>query len=167
MAAESLSLPFSVLLRDFSDLRTFSLKFLVTMEADEAFRVPEGFRNSLHWQLGHLLYTQAITLFEWCGQPSPFPRGFQEYFGLGTSPKDYDSLVPDWDELLSLARKHVRTLPEQVSGRLHQPLLRPRKLMNISMATAGDTLPFLLAHEGEHLAHIKRLRKALRPGPAG
>ena len=164
MIAESQSLPLSTLLRDFSDLRAFSLKFLVTMEPDEAFQVPEGFKNSLHWQLGHLLYTQGVTLFEWCGLPSPFHRGFQQYFGLGTSPGDYDSLVPDWDELLALARRHVRALPEQVSGRLHQPLINPRKLMNISMATAADTLPFLLAHEGEHLAHIKRLRKALRPG---
>lgn len=163
MAADSLSLPFSTLLRDFSDLRSFALKFLVTMEADEAFRVPEGFKNSLHWQLGHLLYTQGITLFEWCGLPSPFGPGFAPYFGLGSSPRDYDSLVPDWDELLALARRHVRSLPEQVAGRLQQPLIAPRKLMNLSMATAGDTLPFLLAHEGEHLAHIKRLRKALRP----
>ena len=163
MSAESLSLPFSTLLRDFTDLRAFALKFLVTMEADEAAQVPEGFKNSLHWQLGHLLYTQGITLFEWCGEPSPCPRGFEQYFGLGSSPKDYDSLVPDWDELLALARRQLRALPDQVSGRLHQPLVVPRKLMNISMATAGDTLPFLLAHEGEHLAHIKRLRKALRP----
>jgi hypothetical protein len=42
-------------------------------------------------------------------------------------------------------------------------LVKPYKLMNISMATAGETLPFLLAHEGEHIAHIKRLRKAVRP----
>ncbi|MDB5103497.1 MAG: hypothetical protein JWP91_1186, partial [Fibrobacteres bacterium] len=95
--------------------------------------------------------------------PSPCPGGFQGYFGLGTSPSEYDSLIPDWDELLTLAGRQARALPDQVAGRLHQPLVKPRKLMNISMATAGDTLPFLLAHEGEHLAHIKRLRKALRP----
>ena len=163
MTADSLSLPFSTLLRDFSDLRAFALKFMRTMESEEAVQVPEGFKNSLHWQLGHLLFTQGVTLFEWCGLPSPCPRGFGQYFGLGSSPKDYDPLVPDWEELLALARMHVRTFPEQVSGRLQQPLLLPRRLMNIPMATAGDTLPFLLAHEGEHLAHIKRLRKALRP----
>jgi hypothetical protein len=163
MITDSVSLPFSTLVRDFTDLRSFVLKFLVTMESDEALLVPEGFKNSLHWQLGHLLYTQGTTLFEWCGLPSPFHRGFQQYFGLGSSPKDYDSLVPDWDILLALARRHVRDLPDQIAGRLDQPLITPRKLMNISMVTAGDTLPFLLAHEGEHLAHIKRLRKALRP----
>lgn len=157
------SFSYATLLRDFSDLRAFLLKFLMAMETEEANRVPEGFRNNLHWQLGHLLYTQGTTLFEWAGLPAPLPRGFKEYFGLGTGPGDRDALAPDWDELLSLARKHLRILPDQVAGRLDQPLVRPMRLMNISMATVGETLPFLLAHEGEHLAHIKRLRKALRP----
>ncbi|MDB5105656.1 MAG: hypothetical protein JWP91_3345, partial [Fibrobacteres bacterium] len=71
MATNPDSLPFQTLLRDFADLRAFSLKFLVNMKADEALIVPEGFKNSLHWQLGHLLYTQGTTLFEWCGLPSP------------------------------------------------------------------------------------------------
>jgi hypothetical protein len=35
--------------------------------------------------------------------------------------------------------------------------------MNVAMATAGETLPFLIAHEGEHIGHLKRLRKAVRP----
>jgi hypothetical protein len=156
------SLPFAKLLRDFADLRAFSLKFLVNLEAEEALRVPEGFRNSLHWQLGHLLYTQDTTLQSWCGLPSALPRDFPAYFGLGTSPENYDPLIPDWEELLSRAEKQQRALPE-VAGRLDQALVKPRKLMNLSMGTAGETLPFLIAHEGEHLAHIKRLRKAVRP----
>ncbi|MEO6096599.1 MAG: DinB family protein [Fibrobacteria bacterium] len=160
------TLPFATLLRDFTNLRAFNLKFLANIGEDEALlvpRFPETFRNSLHWQLGHLLFTQGITLYEWCGVASPIPKGFQAYFGLGTSPEDYDPLVPDWDELLSLAAVQVRALPQDVAGRLQAPLRKPYKLMNITMTTAGETLPFLLAHEGEHLAHIKRLRKAVRP----
>ena len=161
------TLPFATLLRDFTDLRAFNLKFLANLNEDEALQVPAPFRNSLHWQLGHLLFTQGITLYDWCGVASPIPKGFQDYFGLGTSPEDYDSLVPDWDELLALAALQVRALPRDVAGRLQEPLRhplrKPYKLMNITMTTAGETLPFLLAHEGEHLAHIKRLRKAVRP----
>ncbi len=161
MAADAL--PFATLLKDFSDLRAFSLRFLQGMEEEEAMALPEGFRNNLHWQLGHLLFTQGTTLWDWCGRPSPFP-GFAPYFGLGTSPGEYDSLVPDWDTLLRLARKHLLSLPGEVAGRLQEPLGKPYKLMNLAMTTAGETLPFLIAHEGEHIAHIKRLRKAVRPG---
>ena len=155
-------LPYATLLKDFGDLRAFSLKFLEGLDEEEALTRPGDFPNHLHWQLGHLLYTQGETLFAWCGLPHPFP-GFGAYFGLGSRPEDYDSLVPDWDTLLRLARRHLASLPEAVSGRLDRPLAKPRKLMNLPMRTAGETLPFLIAHEGEHIAHIKRLRKAVRP----
>lgn len=154
------SLPFATMLRNFSDLRSFSLKFVANVGAEAAMAVPEGFNNSLHWQVGHLLYTLDIALFGWCGLPSRLDRDFPEYFGRGTSPEDYDSLAPDWDDLLSIAERELRALPE-VRDRLGHPLIKPVRLMNISMETAGETLPFLLAHEGEHIAHIKRLRAAL------
>jgi hypothetical protein len=163
MAPAPDALPFATLLKDFSDLRAFALKLLGGIEERDAMHMPEGFRNHLHWQLGHLLYTQGTTLYEWCGLPTPF-RGFAPYFGLGTSPADFDSLVPDWDVLLMSARKHLASLPGEVAGRLERPLAKPYRLMNIAMATAGETLPFLIAHEGEHIAHIKRLRKAVRQG---
>jgi hypothetical protein len=153
------ALDYAILLRDFGDLRAFSLKFLEGLPEEAAWTRPEGFPNHLHWQLGHLLFTQGETLFSWCGLPTPFP-GYGEYFGLGTRPEDYDSLVPDWETLLRQARRHLASLPAAVIDRLDRPLAKPRKLMNVSMTTAGETLPFLIAHEGEHIGHLKRLRKA-------
>src|SRR6187402_3046359 len=131
MAKPSASLPsespaiLATLVRDFTDVRAFSLKFLANMSEKEGLKVPAGSNNCLHWHLGHLLYTQGTTLYEWCGLPSPFPRRFKEYFGLGTSPKGYDSLIPDWDSLLALGARHLRSLPGEVSGRLHLPLVKP------------------------------------------
>jgi hypothetical protein len=155
-------LAYTTLLRDFSDLRRFSLKYLESISPDEAQVQPEGFSNHLHWQLGHLLFTQGETLFTGCGFPSPFP-GYKDYFDKGTRPEDYDSLVPDWETLMAQARRHLESLPASVADRLDRPLVQPRKLMNVAMATAGETLPFLIAHEGEHIGHLKRLRKAVRP----
>lgn len=154
------SLPFATLLRNFSDLRSFSLKFVANVGAEAAMTVPDGFKNSLHWQVGHLLYTQDIALFGWCGLPSRLGRYFPEYFGRGTSPGDYDSLAPDWDDLLSIADRESRALPE-VLDRMGGALVKPVRLMDIGMGKAGETLPFLMAHEGEHIAHIKRLRAAV------
>jgi hypothetical protein len=163
MNAESGSLPYSVLLREFSEVRAFTLKFLESIDAEEAMRIPVGFANNLHWHLGHLLFAQGAAFYLWSGRPLPYRRGFGDYFGRGSSPAEYDSLVPDWDELLSLAKRQHRELPGAVAGRLDQRLVKPVRLMDIAMTTTGETLPFLMAHEGEHIAHIKRLRKAVRP----
>lgn len=153
-------LDYALLLKDFSDLRRFALKFLEGLSEEVALTLPVGFSNHLHWQLGHLLYTQGETLYTWCGVATPFP-GYRDYFGLGTRPdRDYDSLAPDWETLLAQARKHLAALPAAVADRLDRPLSKPYKLMNVAMTTAGETLPFLIAHEGEHIGHLKRLRKA-------
>lgn len=155
-------LSYATLLRNFTDLRRFSLKFLEGIQSDEALFRPEGFPNHLHWHLGHLLFTQGETLFTGCGFPTPFP-GYRDYFDKGTRPEDYDSLVPDWETLMAQARRHLESLPAAVADRLDRPLVRPRRFMNLGMATAGETLPFLIAHEGEHIGHLKRLRRAVRP----
>jgi hypothetical protein len=163
MSTDSGSLPYAVLIREFSEVRAFTLKFLESIDAEEAMRIPPGFSNNLHWQLGHLLFAQGAALFLWSGKPLPYGRGFKDYFGRGSNPADYDSLVPDWDELKSLAKRQHREMPSQVAGQLEERLVKPIRLMDITMNTTGETLPFLMAHEGEHIAHIKRLRKAVRP----
>jgi hypothetical protein len=163
MSTDSGSLPYSVLLRECSEVRAFTLKFLESIDAEEAMRIPPGFANHLHWQLGHLLFAQGAALFLWSGRPLPYGRGFKDYFGRGSNPADYDSLVPDWDELKNLVKRQHREMPSQVAGRLDDRLVKPIQLMDITMNTTGETLPFLMAHEGEHIAHIKRLRKAVRP----
>lgn len=160
MTASPIAFPFAKLVTDFETLRAFTLKLVSNVDGKAAARVPGGFRNSLQWQLGHLLYAQSQALFLWSGHPAPYGKGFGEYFGIGTSPENFDSLVPDWDELMKLAKRHSRGILQITGDRVAEPLKKPYRFMNIGMGTTGDTLPFLLAHEGEHIAHIKRLVKA-------
>ncbi len=155
-----IAFPFAKLVSDFETLRAFTLRLLADVDASAAARVPAGFRNSLQWQVGHLLYAQSQALFLWSGHPAPYGKGFGDYFGIGTTPENFDSLVPDWDELMKLAKRHSQGLLEIVGARVAEPLNKPYRFMNIKMGTTGDTVPFLLAHEGEHIAHIKRLVKA-------
>lgn len=160
MNPSTIAYPFEKLVSEFESLRAFTLKLIANVDAKAAERVPAGFRNSLQWQLGHLLFAQSGCLFLWSGHPAPYGRGFGEYFGIGTSPANFDSLVPGWDELMALAKRHSRGILEVAGGRVSEPLSKPYRFMNITMSTTGDTVPFMLAHEGEHIAHIKRLVKA-------
>ncbi len=149
------------IIADYESLRAFILKLLAPVEAKHALVVPAGHSNHLHWHIGHMLFAQAGALYLWSGAPAPYGKGWMAYFGQGTGPKSYDSLVPDWDELLAVMRKHSVGLAETVGPRLSAPLGRPQNFMNIPMATVGETFPFLMAHEGEHIAHIKSLRKKI------
>ncbi len=159
MIPNSNSFPYSKLISDFETLRAFTLQLISNVDGEQAACIPSGFRNNLQWQLGHLLFAQSASLYTWSGNPAPYGHGYGDYFGIGSSPTNMDSLAPDWDELMAAAKKHSRGLFEKISDRLDQKLHKPYKFMNIKMTTTGETLPFLLAHEGEHIAHIKRLIK--------
>ena len=152
--------PFAKLVSDFENLRAFTLKLIANVDAKAAGRMPAGFKNNLQWNLGHLLYAQSQALYLWSGHPAPYGKGFGDYFGIGTSPENFDSLVPDWDSLMALAKKHSRGILDVAGDRVDEPLNKTYRFMNLKIGTTGDTLPFLIAHESEHLAHVKRLVKA-------
>lgn len=154
-------LAYAKLLTDLEGVRRFLLDMLAEVPERDARRILPGFRNHLHWHLGHLLYVQGSVLFARAGDPAPVPKSFRAYFGYGTSPAGYDSLAPDWDELLGRARAMSRDLPGSQGPRVGTPLRRPFKLMNISVATVGEAIPFLLVHEGDHLSRVKSILAGL------
>jgi len=154
-------LAYTKLLADLEGVRRFLLDKLRPVTERDARRILPGFRNHLHWHLGHLLYVQGSVLFARAGEPAPVPKSYREYFGYGTSPAGYDSLAPDWGELLGRAREMSRDLPARLGPRTGAPLRRPFELMNIAVATVGEAVPFLLVHEGDHLSRAKQILAGL------
>ncbi len=156
----STALPCAKLAKDLENLWAMTFSLISKMDAEGASHMPAGSRNHLHWHIGHLIYSQVFCLHVRSGEPSPFRSGYEDYFGLGSSPANYDSLVPDWDEVLAMAKKHSSGVYARIESKLHKPLTKPLKFMNITMTTPAEVLPFLIAHIGEHIGHVKRLVKA-------
>jgi hypothetical protein len=161
----SVGIPCAKLLADLEGVRRFLLEKVSDVSERDARVIPPGFRNHLHWHLGHLLYVQSSALYVRAGDPPPVPKAYREYFGNGTTPAGYDSLVPDWDEVLGRARDLSRGLVAKHGGRCAKPLKRPLGLMNIPAATVGEAIPFLLVHEGDHLCRVKQILAFLAGKP--
>lgn len=158
-------LPYAKLLADLEGVRGFLLGRVADVPPADARVIPPGSRNHLHWHLGHLLYVQSSALYVRAGDPSPLPKSYRDYFGNGTTPARYDSLVPDWDEILARARDLSAGLVAKHESRCGKPLKRPLQLMNIPAATVGEAVPFLLVHEGDHLCRVKQILAFLAGTP--
>jgi hypothetical protein len=159
------SLPCAKLLADLEGARRFLLERIADVSEREARVIPPGFKNHLHWHLGHLLYVQSSALYIRAGDPSPIPKAYRDYFGNGTTPAGYDSLVPDWDEIKARARDLSADLVAKHESRCPKPLKKPLKLMYIHAGTVGEAIPFLLVHEGDHLCRVKQILASLSPSP--
>jgi hypothetical protein len=127
----------------------------------EAMAVPPGFRNSIHWNIGHLLHVQLAHWYVRRGKELPVDAGFRKYFREGKSPADYDGDAPTFRLLVDLYREYGSGLEEKFGGLLDEPLSQPFEYLNTRYATVRDDLQLLVFHEGEHFPMINRLLKAL------
>jgi hypothetical protein len=89
-------------------------------------RIPEGLRNNLHWQAGHVLTVHGSLLYRRCGQPLPFDEAYSTFFGKGTSPADWKGRPPLSSEILERLRESVplleADLPDLSDKRYAEPI---------------------------------------------
>lgn len=126
----------------------------------EAKRIPEGSRNSIHWNIGHLLHVHLAHWYTRRGKPVPVDYGWKTYFREGKSPGDYDAATPSWSDLLALYREYSTGLAARFSELLAEPLTAPFVYMGTRFETIDDDLRLLIFHEGEHYVIVKRLLRS-------
>jgi hypothetical protein len=131
---------------------------------EEAMRVPEGFRNSIHWNAGHILHVQLAHWFTRRGLPLPVDPGFRKYFREGKSPLDYDAETPTFARLLEIYREYSFDLERKFGALSSEPFTQPFDYLNSRYASVADDLHLMVFHEGEHYPMVKRLLKALGKG---
>lgn len=160
------ALPESTLhaLRFLEGIRADTLKRFADLTPEEALRVPEGCRNSIHWNVGHLLHVQLAHWYARRGQPLPVDLGWKTYFREGKSPADYDASAPAWPALLDVYRTFSLDLLARYGSLLAEPLKVPFDYLGTRFATEAEDLHLLVFHEGEHFVIIKRVLKALGRG---
>ncbi|MBB6674706.1 DinB family protein [Cohnella nanjingensis] len=148
-------------------VRGQTLKFMEGISEDEADRIPEGFRNSLRWQFGHIYVVLERFAFQSLGLPLHRPNGFKELFEYGTSPLDAPSSarVPTLPELETLLRGQIERIRETLGHRLEETIDPPyRTSAGMRLASPEQFLSFNLYHEGMHISMIKVYRRLLSIG---
>lgn len=120
--------------------------------------VPDGHRNHLFWNVGHLVVTQQILTYKLSGLPLNVSDDLVAHFAKGTSPLDWTT-TPDADEVF----RFFDTLPAQTvadyeAGRFtsfspYQTATGP------FLATLDDALAFNLFHEGLHTGVASAMRR--------
>ena len=125
-------------------------------EAEADFQ-PEGFNNTVRWQLGHVLVVAETFLFDYPNSKSPLPKLYGDFFNSGTSPKYWQRSAPSLEDIKSnyfSQEKRIKDLPqdywrEEVTG----------PLSKFNLQTKSDLFHLLLNHEAMHLGQIQSLKK--------
>lgn len=89
------------LIKAFSQVRRYQLAQIDGISAEMQTYIPKGFRNHLHWQMGHVIAETDNLLLKTTGERQ-LPTSFQYFFANGTSPNEWTGEPPTWKELAEL-----------------------------------------------------------------
>ncbi|QQK79085.1 DinB family protein [Salicibibacter cibi] len=138
-------------------VRQSTLNELDSLSEQQADQMPEGFSNTIRWNLGHTYTVQNVLLSNYGGKNIETPSRYLELFAPGTKPADWKGEIPTLDEIKQHLEEQPKKLKETLSGQLDDEAPKPF----MSLSTVGEILNFTLYHEGMHAGMIKGIKKAI------
>ncbi|REE68676.1 DinB family protein [Paenibacillus taihuensis] len=139
-------------------VRSQTLKQLDGVTEEMADRVPEGFRNTIRWNLGHVYVVLERYIFQYLNLPQQLPAGFKELFEFRTSPLDWQpgAAIPTLAELEQLLSGQLERVEAAIANRLHETLPQPYTTSTgLTIESPEQFCSINLFHEGMHLSVIK------------
>jgi len=120
--------------------------------------IPEGFRNSIRWQLGHIYVIAERFAFQYVGLPLHLPEGYKEWFENGTSPLHAPAsrVYPSLQDLKTLLVDQQDRMLEALNDRMQTKIVPSYTTSGgMTLETPEQFLSFDLYHEGMHFSVIK------------
>lgn len=115
---------------------------------------PEGFQNTIRWNVGHMVYWLDKYTSLSFGSPSVTPVQYEMLFHSGTKPSDWTVTPPSKNELTEMLTAQLSRLSEWTPEMLVQKLQSPYEMGPFQFVTAGELINFALMHEAIHLGII-------------
>ncbi|MFA7745761.1 DinB family protein [Salinicoccus roseus] len=146
-----------LLLFELEKTRGWTLDLFEGMKEEDMHIIPEGFPNSIHWQLGHIAGMMEMVTAALTDKDTDTSKRYQKYFGFGTSPDDFDGETPATDEIEALLKGQPERLEDLDEAVLDDDL--PREFMG--MTTRREQFAFMILHEAMHVGKVQEMKRVL------
>lgn len=144
----------------FSDMRKQMLEVIDGLDHRQWSEIPKGFRNHVHWQIGHVLTVTDELIFAYSGMGSKLSADYKSYFAPGTSPEQWLAHPPKRETIVDLLKVQMQDINQQFVGKMTQPVADPNNFLQAS--TVIELFHVLLAHEGIHVGMIRAMVNVLQ-----
>jgi hypothetical protein len=142
--------------------RNITFKVAEGITEENADLIPDGFPNSLRWQLGHIYTSVEGIVFHFANETMTLPQNYGELFNTGTRPTDWNTTPPTIEEIKSLLSEQVKRVRETFEGRLDEKIANPLPIGPLQLETIGELISFASFHESEHIGVIKTMNHAVK-----
>lgn len=152
------------LLNQIDVIRSITLKSVESLLEEQADFQPDGFNNTIRWNLGHIYVVQERLAFHYAGFPVDVPPSYIEMFSNGTKPSDWKIAPPSLAEICSRLAEQPGRIGTLLGDKLMEPPAVPFRRYDGKFDTIGAVIGFSIYHEGLHDAAIALIKKRMARG---
>lgn len=127
-----------------------------------ASEIPQGFKNNILWNFGHLYVSHELLLYSFLQEQHDVPQHYIDMFKMNTSPSDWTTEPPSLAELKEKLVDQPKRTIDKFIGRINEKGEKPFNLgPQYQFTTLGEIICFVNWHEGLHQGSINSLKRAL------
>jgi uncharacterized damage-inducible protein DinB len=146
-----------LLIKQFELTRNNFLKEVASLDKGIVDIQPDGFNNTIHWHIGHVLTTTEQFVFGFPKKSNLLPENYLALFGYGTKPADWQGDVPSVEKLVEQIQDQAERLKQIPVESFQQQLKEPF----LGLHTFGEIASFSIHHEAYHLGQIHAMARFL------
>lgn len=143
-----------------SESRRLGYNLVQNTSPEEMLIIPEGFSNNIFWLLGHISFAQKKLISGLSKLDPRTPDWMAEYFGPGTSPKNWKSL-PDINFILESFTLAPIEIENDFKNQLFSEFIPYTTKMGTVLNSFEEALAFNNFHEGLHLGQMLNIRRII------
>ena len=138
--------------------RKLTLDFIKDFNPEQLNHIPQGFKNNLIWNMGHLVVTQQLLWYALSGKDMLINTKMVEKYQKGSKPSglvDADEIKEIKELLVTLPKKSI----EDYNNGLFKTYDSYTTSFEVTLNSIEDGIKFNNFHEGLHVGTIMALRK--------
>ncbi|WP_373516723.1 DinB family protein [Pricia sp.] len=135
-------------------------KILDNTPREQLLKIPTGFRNSIWWNIAHVIATQQILVYTFSGLQVRIPEQYIEKFRKGTVP-DGTATDEEIKEIADFLISTAQWAKEDYQSGLFKDYTEYTTSINVTLSNVEDAISFNVFHEGLHLGAILGLQKVV------
>ena len=143
--------------------RKILYRILQNTPKEQLVKIPKGFRNSIWWNIAHVVVTQQLLVYKMSNLPMKLEDSIIDAFKKGTVPDGTAS-----DEEIEMMSAYLFSTAEGVEEDYKKGVFQEfneyTTTPKITLSNVEDAIAFNAFHEGIHLGVIISLQKALLEG---
>lgn len=122
--------------------------------------VPAGFKNTIFWNIAHVVVTQQLLMYNLCGLSMLTDDTLVATYRKGTRP-EAPATETERDHVQELLFSTLEKARTDIANSAFQPLESYQTSTGFVINSLEDAVAFNTFHEGVHLGYVLALKKAL------